>query len=100
MANSLSKSMPRLATMLAIFGRARAAKVEPTIPAPVQTVEAVLNTFVTVVDTLETLQVQHSDNISAAERALKEAADKKAAAEAEIAAAATAVKNIKALIGR
>jgi len=64
------------------------------------TVDTILDTFVKTANTLEALQGHHEEQIAKHDDAIKALEAKKATAESEIIAAATAVQNIRALIGK
>lgn len=64
------------------------------------TVETVLSTFVKAANTLESLQTHHEIKIEKHDAKIAELQAKKAAAAEEIIAAATAVQNIRKLIGK
>lgn len=64
------------------------------------TVETVLSTFVQAVNTLESLQARHEVKIEKHDAEIAALQAKKAAATDEIIAAATAVQNIRKLLGK
>lgn len=64
------------------------------------TVDSVLGAFAKTVTTLEALQAKHEGDIEKHDDAIAKAQAKKAAAEAEIVAAAAAAENIRKLIDK
>ena len=65
-----------------------------------QTVEAALGTLNAIVASLQTVQNAHTDIVAKATAAAAEAERKRVAAEKEVADAAVALQNIRALLGK